>query len=55
MGEREKPAPVALTGVGVHVRIVDLLAEVKIEQIYENRESQSIETTYIFPLDEGLY
>ncbi len=25
LGEREKPAPVPLTGVGVHVRIVDLV------------------------------
>jgi len=25
LGEREKPAPVPLTGVGVHVRIIDLV------------------------------
>ena len=55
MGEREKPAPVPLTGVGVHVRIIDLVAEVKIEQIYENNSSQPIETTYTFPLEKGLY
>ena len=54
LGEREKPAPVPLTGVGVHVRIIDLVAEVKIEQIYENNSSQPIETTYTFPLEKGL-
>ena len=53
LGDSEESAPVPLTGVSVNVRIIDLAAVVKIEQVYENRESQSIEATYKFPLDEG--
>ena len=45
--------PVPLTGVSVNVRIVDLVAEVNIEQRYVNREQQPIEAVYKFPLDEG--
>jgi len=52
IGEGE-PAPVPLTGVSVKVRIVDLVAEVDIEQRYVNRENQPIEAVYKFPLDEG--
>ena len=48
-----EPAHVPLTGVSVKVRIVDLVAEVNIEQRYVNRESQPIEASYKFPLDEG--
>lgn len=48
-----EPVPVPLTGVSVNVRIVDLVAEISIEQRYVNRENQPIEATYIFPLDEG--
>ncbi len=52
IGEGE-PAPVPLTGVSVKVRIVDLVAEIDIEQRYVNRENQPIEAVYKFPLDEG--
>ena len=45
--------PVPLTGVSVNVRIVDLIAEVEIEQRYVNRETIPIEAVYKFPLDEG--
>jgi len=48
-----EPAPVPLTGVSVKVRIVDLVAEVNIEQRYVNRENQPIEAIYKFPLEEG--
>jgi len=48
-----EPAPVPLTGVSVQVRIIDLVAEVNIEQRYVNRENQPIEAIYKFPLDEG--
>lgn len=49
-----EPVPVPLTGVTVNVRIVDLVAEVNIEQRYVNREQQPIEAVYKFPLDEGM-
>ena len=42
-----------LTGVSVQARIMDLVAEVTIEQRYVNREIQPIEAVYLFPLDEG--
>jgi hypothetical protein len=48
-----EPVPVPLTGVSVDVRIIDLVAEVSIEQRYVNRESNPIEAVYKFPLDEG--
>ncbi|XP_046436816.1 von Willebrand factor A domain-containing protein 5A-like [Daphnia pulex] len=48
-----EPTPVPLTGVSVQARIIDLVAEVTIEQRYVNRETQPIEAVYLFPLDEG--
>jgi hypothetical protein len=49
-----EPTPVPLTGVSVTARIIDLVAEVTIEQRYVNRENQPIEAVYLFPLDEGI-
>ena len=49
-----EPIPVPLTGVSVQARIIDLVAEVTIEQRYVNRENQPIEAVYLFPLDEGM-
>ena len=51
--ERES-IPVPLIGVSVQTRIIDLVAEVTIEQRYVNRENQPIEAVYLFPLDEGM-
>ena len=48
-----EPIPVPLIGVSIEACIVDLVAEVTIEQRYVNKENQSIEAVYIFPLDEG--
>nr|CAH0110060.1 unnamed protein product [Daphnia galeata] len=45
--------PVPLIGVSVEARIIDLVAEVTIEQRYINKENQPIEAVYLFPLDEG--
>jgi len=50
-----EPIPVPLTGVSVQVNIIDLVAEVTIEQRYVNRESSPIEAVYKFPLDEGSF
>ena len=44
-----------LTGVSVQVNIIDLVAEVTIEQRYVNKESNPIEAVYKFPLDEGSF
>lgn len=44
---------VPLTGVSGEVRIIDLVAQVCIEQRYVNRETNPIEAVYKFPLDEG--
>ena len=46
--------PVPLIGVSVEARIIDLVAEVTIEQRYINKENQPIEAVYLFPLDEGI-
>ncbi|KZS05848.1 Uncharacterized protein APZ42_030786 [Daphnia magna] len=48
-----EPIPVPLTGVSVQARIIDLVAEVTIQQRYVNKENQPIEAVYLFPLDEG--
>eukprot|EP01137_Pigoraptor_chileana_P018478 Opistho-2@78016 len=45
-------APVPLRSVLVEGKVVDMVAEVKVIQEYENRESLPIEATYVFPLDE---
>jgi hypothetical protein len=42
----DPPKPVPLTGVMVHVKIVDFVAEVTIHQRYENVEDVPIEATY---------
>lgn len=49
-----EPIPVPLTGVSVQARIIDLVAEVTIQQRYVNKENQPIEAVYLFPLDEGI-
>ena len=49
----DEPKPVSLIGVSVHASIVDLVAQVTIEQRYVNRENTSIEAVYKFPLDDG--
>lgn len=49
-----EPVPVPLTGVSVEARIIDLVAEVTIEQRYINKENQPIEAVYLFPLNEGI-
>lgn len=50
----EKFAPVTLTAVSVSVSIIDLVAEVQVEQIYFNEEIHPIETVFKFPLTEGM-
>ena len=47
--------PVPLVGVFVQAQLIDLVAEVNIEQRYTNKEKQPIETVYMFSLDEGNY
>ena len=39
-----------LTDMNVHTTIVDLIAQTKIEQVFQNSLSEPIEATYIFPL-----
>ena len=46
---------VPLTGVSVQANIIDLVAEVSIEQRYVNKENNPIEAVYKFPLDEGKF
>jgi hypothetical protein len=46
---------VPLTGVSVRANIIDLVAEVSIEQRYVNKENNPIEAVYKFPLDEGKF
>ena len=51
--ENAGAVPVPLTGVSVQVCIIDLVAQVNIEQRYVNRETIPIVAVYKFPLDEG--
>lgn len=46
------PAPVPLTKVDLHVKVVDFVAEVQLTQEYRNRESMPIEAVYMFPVEE---
>ena len=51
-GDREH-IQLPLTGVSVVAEIIDLVAQVSIEQRYVNRENHPIEAIYLFPVDEG--
>jgi hypothetical protein len=48
-----KDVSVPLAGVSVAAEIANLCARVTVTQRYVNRESNPIEATYLFPLDEG--
>jgi len=50
-----KIAPVPLAKVSVKVSIINLLAEVDVEQVYVNEATHPIEVVYKFPLIEGMY
>jgi len=50
-----KFAPVPLTAVSVKVSIINLVAEVQVEQSYWNEAAHPIEVVYKFPLTEGMY
>jgi len=50
-----KFAPVPLVEVFVKVSIVNLLAQVDVEQIYTNEASHPVEVIYKLPLTEGMY
>ena len=45
--------PVPLAGVAIDAEIHGFFARVVVAQRYVNRETQPIEATYVFPLDEG--
>ncbi len=51
----EKFAPVPLTTVSAKVSIINLVAEVQVEQSYWNDASHPIEVVYKFPLNEGMH
>ena len=51
----EKFAPVPLTAVSVKVSVINLVAEVQVEQSYLNEAPHPIEVVYKFPLTEGIY
>ncbi len=50
----ENFAPVTLTAVSVSGSIIDLMAEVQVEQTYFNEETHPIEAVFKFPLTEGM-
>ena len=50
-----KFVPVPLAEVFVKVSIVNLLAEIDVEQIYINEESHPIKVVYKLPLTKGMY
>ena len=51
----EKFAPVPLTSVSVKVSVINLVAEVQVEQSYRNEAPHPIKVVYKFPLTEGMY
>ena len=51
----EKFAPVPLTAVSVKVSVINLVAEVQVEQSYRNEAPHPIKVVYKFPLNEGIY
>jgi len=50
-----KFAPVPMTGVSVKVSVINVVAEVQIEQSYWNGASHPIEVIYKLSLTEGMY
>ena len=50
-----KFAPVPLTAVSVKVSVVNLVAEVQVEQSYRNEAYHPIEVVYKIPLIEGIH
>ena len=51
----EKFAPVPLTSVSVKVSVINLVAEVQVEQSYWNETFHPVEVVYKFPLTEGMH
>ena len=47
------PVPVPLRNVNLNVKVVDFIAQVIIEQDYVNKESNAIEVSYSFPVEES--
>jgi len=50
-----KFVPVPLTAVSVRVHVINLVAEVEVEQSYRNEASHPIQVFYKLPLIEGMY
>ena len=44
--------PVPLRNVAINAKVVDFISEVTVTQSYINAETVSIETTYMFPVEE---
>ncbi|XP_033740043.1 protein mono-ADP-ribosyltransferase PARP4-like isoform X2 [Pecten maximus] len=44
--------PVELEDVNVFAKMMDLVAEVKVLQVYHNKSNEMLEGKYVFPLDE---
>ena len=51
----EKFALVPLTAVSVNVSVINLVAEVQVEQSYWNEASHPIGVVYKVPLNEGMH
>ena len=45
--------PVPLLSVGVSAEVKNFLAEVSLVQKYQNKEDNSLEVTYFFPVEES--
>lgn len=50
-GEARRILP--LSGVSIRARVTDRVAEVEVEQRFQNPFAEALEATYIFPLDGG--
>ena len=51
--DEAQPVPVPLVGVEVRAVVRNFLAEVELRQKYQNRENNTIEVVYFFPVEES--
>merc|ERR1719422_81022 len=50
--QEDTEVPVPLTGVSINVIVKNFVAEVEIEQKYQNKEETALEVIYNFPVEE---
>ena len=51
--DQGEPVPVPLVSVEVRAEVRNFIAEVELRQKYQNRENNTIEVVYFFPVEES--